>query len=83
MPLINSLDLDEQKLAIIKYTEHHNYLISVFEQEIHELSIRLSMSEDEDYCANEWVHNADENEMCYYCGNELYNCICGECPTVL
>jgi len=72
MPLITTLDLDNQKMAIIKYTEHYNYLISVFEQKIHELSIRLSMSEDE------WAHNADENEMCYYCGNELHVCICLE-----
>jgi hypothetical protein len=83
-------DLDKTRAAIKAHSEHMNYLISVFEQEIYELNVKLQLAEAEETFAEEdskrllgaWdlPNENTKDDPCYHCGRANHSCICASAP---
>jgi hypothetical protein len=67
-------DIAKTEAALESHKEHQNYLISVFEQDIHELNVKLQMREAEE----KWQITEEQEEPCYYCGRYMHSCICAQ-----
>ena len=78
-------DLDKTQVALETPNSHMNYLITVFEQEIYELNVRLQLAEaDETFVPDERFATTWELEQkddpCYHCGRANHSCICASEP---
>ena len=83
-------DLTKTQDALKAHDDHMNYLISVFEQEIYELNVKLQLAEAEETFAEadskrlvgawELPNENTEDDPCYHCGRANYSCICQSAP---